>query len=260
MRRQTLCFTVLIHDGNYIQVPNSNIVGNTVTLGTALNALSEARKAPAAGAPFNIGYSDINLTQWRVLTVEEGEGVYSVTAAAHERNKYDIIEGFKLYVWRSHCFAAWRETRPGYKPAARRSPSMKRATRFCTESINWQQSVRANEYEVEYRFDADNSTTVLLQAPALTSLILQVGSVLRSVRAVGYDLDVERTGKRFSSATTATINAVGKSSPPSNIASLNITPIDQHTAELHWPEATDLDVRIGGTIEIRHNPRHHWRH
>ena len=27
-----------------------------------------------------------------MLTVEEGEGVYTVTAAAHERNKYDIIE------------------------------------------------------------------------------------------------------------------------------------------------------------------------
>ena len=85
-------FHTIDTDGNYIQVPNSNIVGNTVTLGTALNALSSARKAPAAGAPFNIGYSDVNLTQWRVLTVEEGEGVYTVTAAAHERLKYDIIE------------------------------------------------------------------------------------------------------------------------------------------------------------------------
>ena len=39
------------------------------------------------------------------------------------------------------------------------------------------------------------------------------------------------------------------------LPALNITPIDQHAAELHWPEATDLDVKIGGTVEIRHNPR-----
>ena len=37
-----------------------------------------------------------------------------------------------------------------------------------------------------------------------------------------------------------------------NISSLNISPIDAHTAELHWPQSTDLDVRVGGTVEIRH--------
>jgi predicted phage tail protein len=242
-------------DGNYIQVPNSNIVGNTVTLGTALNALSEARKAPAAGAPFNIGYSDINLTQWRVLTVEEGEGVYLVTAAAHERNKYDIIEDS------SFTFGARTVSQLGEKPDPVTNLQLEEVLYEEGDkvlqriTVNWQQSVRANEYEVEYRLDADNSTTVFVAGTGYDILDSQVGQYYVSVRAVGYDLDVERTGKRFSSATTATINAVGKSSPPSNIASLNITPIDQHTAELHWPEATDLDVRIGGTIEIRHNPR-----
>ena len=49
-----------------------------------------------------------------------------------------------------------------------------------------------------------------------------------------------------------TFTAVGKTAPPSNIASLNISPVDAHTAELYWPQSTDLDVRVGGTVEIRH--------
>ena len=122
-------------------------------------------------------------------------------------------------------------------------------------TVNWQQSIRANEYEVEYKLDADNSYTERVTTTGYEIIDSEVGRYHVTVRAVGYGLDVEQTGERYSSATTATINAVGKTAPPSNIASLNITPIDLHSAELHWPEATDLDVKIGGTVEIRHNPR-----
>ena len=242
-------FHTMLPDGSYFQSPSSNIVGNTVTPG------STPLIAPTAGAPFNIGYSDVNLTQWRVLTVEEGDGVFTVTAAAHERNKYQIIED------PTFSFGARTVTQLAEKPDAVTNLQLEEI--FYEEgdkvlqriTVNWQQSVRANEYEVEYRLDADNSVTVSVAGTGYDILDTQVGRYYVSVRAVGYDLDVERTGKRFSSATTATLNAVGKTAPPSNIAALNITPIDQHAAELHWPEATDLDVKIGGTVEIRHNPR-----
>ncbi len=242
-------FHTMLPDGSYFQSSSSNIVGNTVTPGSTPSI------APTAGAPFNIGYSDVNLTQWRVLTVEEGEGVYAVTAAAHERNKYDIIEDS------SFTFGTRTVSQLGEKPDPVTNLQLEEVLYEEGDkvlqriTVNWQQSVRANEYEVEYRLDADNSTTVFVAGTGFDILDSQVGQYYVAVRAVGYDLEVERTGKRFSSATTATINAVGKNEPPSNIASLNITPIDQHTAELHWPEATDLDVRIGGTVEIRHNPR-----
>ena len=241
-------FHTILPDGSFSQT-TSSIAGNTVTPNSAL------AMAPAAGAPFNIGYPDIVLTKWRVLTVEEGEGVYSVTASAHEPRKFDIIED------PTARFGVRSFTQLGAKPDA--VTNLRLEEELYEEGdkvlqrikINWQQSLRANEYEVEYQLDVDNSVKIFVPGTGYDILDSQVGTYTVSVRAVGYDLDVERTGKRFSSATTATIDAVGKNLPPSNIASLNITPIDQHTAELHWPEATDLDVRIGGTIEIRHNPR-----
>jgi|MDSZ01.3.fsa_nt_gb predicted phage tail protein len=242
-------------DGKYIQVATSTISGNTVTLGTALNALTEARKAPAAGAPFNIGYEEINVTQWRVLTVEEGDGVYAITASAHERPKYNIIED------PTFTFGPRNITQLGAKPDPVTNLQLEEELYEEGDKVlqrikvNWQQSDRANEYEVEYQLDFDNSVKVFVPGTAYNIPDSSTGTYRVSVRAVGYALDIAQTGKRFSSATTASIEAVGKNDPPSNIASLNITPIDQHTAELHWPEATDLDVRIGGTIEIRHNPR-----
>jgi hypothetical protein len=68
--------------------------------------------------------------------------------------------------------------------------------------------------------------------------------------AIGYDQNL----KKESQPAVITFDAIGKTAAPSNIASLNITPIDQHNAELHWPQSIDLDVRVGGTVEIRHAP------
>ena len=242
-------FHTILPDGTYSATTGSNIVGNTVTPGSTLSM------APTAGAPFNIGYADINLTQWRILTVEEGDGVYTITAAAHERLKYEIIEDS------SFTFPARTVSQLGEKPDPVTNLQLEEILYEEGDKVlqkikvNWQQSVRANAYEVEYRLEADNPIKALVTTTDYEVLNSEVGKYRVTVRAVGYDLDVSRQGRRFSSGTTATIDAVGKNDPPNNIASLNITPIDQHTAELHWPEATDLDVRIGGTIEIRHNPR-----
>ena len=242
-------FHTMLPDGSYFQSSSSNIAGNTVTPG------STPLIAPTAGAPFNIGYADVNLTQWRILTVEEGEGVFNVTAVAHERNKFSIIEDSTF------TFGARTVSQLAAKPDP--VTNLQLEEEFYTEGdkvlqrirVNWQQSDRAKEYEVTYQRDVNTSVKAFVPGTAFDIDDSEVGEYAVSVRAVGYDLDVERTGRRYSAATRGTINAVGKTTPPSNIASLNITPIDQHNAELHWPEATDLDVKIGGTIEIRHNPR-----
>ena len=127
---------------------------------------------------------------------------------------------------------------------------------FRLTAIN-QQSIRANYNEVEYRFDADNpSRTVIAQSTGYDILDSEVGTYSVKVRAVGYDLADRGDRHKYSSATTARIEAIGKSTPPSNIASLNITPVDAHNAELYWPRATDLDVKIGGTVEIRAHAPH----
>jgi predicted phage tail protein len=229
-------------------VADSTIVGNTVTPGETLNS------APVAGSAFAIGYDGLTLSLWRVLTVVENEATYEITALAHERDKYSVIEA-------SHTFTPRDVTQLAEKPDP--------VTNLILEEelyeegdkvlqrvkINWQQSARAQEYEVEYKFDDEKPLIRTVTATGFDILDSEVGVYEVSVTAIGYGLDPEQTGKRRSSLTTGKITTVGKNTPPSNIASLNITSIDQHTAELHWPEATDLDVRIGGTVEIRHNPR-----
>ena len=244
----TFTLNIVLRDGTMQVVGNSTISGNTITPGATLN------KAPLTGAPFAIGYTGLGLSLWRVVTVEENESTYAVTALAHERDKYSVIE-------ESHTFAPRDITQLAEKPDAVTNLALSEVLYEVGDkvlqrvNVNWQQSTRANEYEVVFKLDDNNPEKHVVTTTGFEIPNSNIGTYEVSVTAIGYGLDVAQTGKRRSSATTATINTVGKSNPPSNIASLNITPIDQHTAELHWPEAVDLDVKIGGTVEIRHNPR-----
>jgi predicted phage tail protein len=232
-------------------VANSTIVGNTVTPGSTLNT------APVAGTPFSIGYADLNLSLWRVLSVVENESTYEISAVAHEGEKYTAIESEEA----SFRFAPRDITQLAEKPDPVNNLVLEEELYEEGDKvlqrvrISWQRSARAQQYEVAYRFDDGNHKYLYVTTTSTEIPNSEVGTYNISVTAIGYALDVEQTGKRRSSSTNGKITTVGKSSPPSNIASLNITPIDQHTAELHWPEATDLDVKIGGTVEIRHNPR-----
>ena len=229
-------------------VSESTIVGNTVTPGSTLNS------APVAGSAFAIGYSELALSLWRVLSVVENESTYSITALAHEKDKYSVIEA-------GHTFIPRDITQLAEKPDPVTNLQLEEVLYEEGDkvlqriAVSWQQSPRANEYEVEFRHEGDTPERHVVTTTAFSIPNTQKGNYEVRVTAIGYALDVEQTGKRRSAPTITTIAAVGKSTPPSNITALNITPIDQHTAELHWPEANDLDVKIGGTIEIRHNPR-----
>ncbi len=80
----TFTMNLVLPDGTYQQQGGCTIVGNTVTPPSAF------RLAPVQGAPFAIGFTGLNLSTWRVVSVGENEDTYSVTASYHDRNKYDF--------------------------------------------------------------------------------------------------------------------------------------------------------------------------
>jgi predicted phage tail protein len=231
-------------------IAECTISGNTVSMpsGTTLNS------APVAGSAFSIGYDGLALSLWRVLSVVENEATYAITALAHERDKYSVIDA-------DHTFTPRDVTQLAEKPdpitnLRLQEISFEEGDKVLQRvAITWQESPRASQYEVVVRLDSDNEETHFVTTTGFDVMDSQKGVYNVSVTAIGYALDPEQSGKRRSSPVAASIRTEGRTAIPSNIASLNITPIDQHNAELHWPEPTDLDVKIGGTIEIRHNPR-----
>ena len=239
----TFTMNLVLPDGTYQQQAGCTIVGNTVTPPSAF------RLAPVQGAPFAIGFTGLNLSTWRVVSVGENEDTYSVTASYHDRNKYDFIEQDVEFTQRDI-------TQLNEPPEA---PSNLVVEGVLYESagrvlqklvVGWQASARANNYRVRYRLDNNNFVTATTANTGFEIQNSDVGTYEVEVYALSYGIQQAKESQRAST----TFVAVGKTAAPSNIASLNISPVDGHTAELYWPQAVDLDVRVGGSVEIRHTP------
>ena len=230
---------VVLPDGTLGIQAGSTISGSTVTPGSALSL------APTAGAPFSIGFTGLNLSTWRVVSVTENSGgTYTVTASAYNSSKYAHIE-------RNQILERRDVTNLNDPPEP---PTNVQCSEILYESagsvlqkliINWQSAIRATSYEVGVSVNDGNFKRDITRTVDLEVLNSKVGTYEIEVVSIG------PTGKRSQPA-TLTFTAVGKTAPPANIASLNISPVDAHTAELYWPQSTDLDVRVGGTVEIRH--------
>ena len=89
----------------------------------------------------------------------------------------------------------------------------------------------------------------------LTRTRTQAATVLDAVPG-DYDVRVRAvsvTGVRSLPLEVNNISVQGLTAPPANIRDFGITP-QSDLALLQWTASTDLDVRIGGNIEVRHSP------
>lgn len=237
----TFTLNVMLPDGTIGIAANSTISGNTITPGTALQL------APVAGAPFSLGDSTVQLSLWRVLAVKENDdGTYAISALSHNTSKYDYIErDVPLQI---------RDISDLNEPPA--TPANVKAEEILYESngkvlakiiVNWQPSARASQYEISYSANEGNYAIITTRAPDTEIINSDVGTYTIQVRAIG-------AGGKQSAPALLNFNAIGKTAPPETIPDLFIAPIDDKRAELYWPQAIDLDVRLGGEIRIRHCP------
>ena len=240
---------VLLSDGTFGSSSISSSAGSVITLATALAS------APQAGAPFVISSDDVRPTLWRVLSVSEQDGLtYAITGVSYLQDKYAHVE-------RKQSIPVRDVTNLNTPPPATTNIE---AEETLYESngqvasrirVSWQAVSQAWQYKFRYRRNtgvegvggADNFIVAYSKVPEFIILDADEGT---------YEIEIttQNTAGRGSNPATFTFEAIGKTAPPANIASLNISPVDAHTAELHWPQTTDIDVRIGGTLEIRHTP------
>ena len=215
--------------------------GDTITLPTALE------RTPEPNAVFAIGVTDLRPSLWRVISVTENDdATFAVTALVHELGKYDHVE-------RDVPLQA-RDVTALDNPAA--EPTNLTASELLYEAngqvfskliLSWQPGTDTARSIVRWRYDDGNWNEFSTFANDYEILNTTDGK---------YEFEVfgQSAGFKNSPIAELTFNALGKTAPPATISDLTIAPIDQHTAELHWPQSTDLDVRIGGTIRIRHTP------
>jgi len=234
-------FNVLLPNGTLAVVPGSTLGGNTVSLGTTLAV------APVVGSPWTIGTSEVAMSTWRVLSISEDQDNYKITAVAYNSGKYNYVE-------RDIPLSARDVSDLNQPPNA---PTNLDVNEVLYESngqvlskliVSWRAADRALNYELRYRYNNGNWVTRTTRAIDAEIQNSDVGTYEIDVVAIG-----AINGKRSTPA-LITFVALGKTAPPTSIPDLNIAPIDQHSAELYWPQSVDIDVRIGGKIRIRHSP------
>jgi predicted phage tail protein len=219
-----------------------------LTDGTAEIDVDEAfSEAPAAGTVFLFQNDDVQSQQFRVVSVAESEGgIYGVSAVAYNSTIYDAVESDNELTNRSISNLS-------LIPNAVDSVSTEEflyeeaSGVFVGASVSWNHDRNnVSDFRVQYRIDNDNWQTVETSSPSVTLRNLRAGRLYVQVQA-------RNSLGRGSQITVADFELVGKTAAPADVSGFSMIPVNGQ-ARLIWTQATDLDVRVGGYVRLRHSP------
>lgn len=203
---------------------------------SALTVASAFSPAPITGAVWVLLTSNLVPRRFRVLSVEEQDGTYAVTAVLHDPNKQARIEGGA--VLSLPAITAWKTgpiDRPTDLTAAEAIERLPSGTYRHRVTLGWARHTdpRVVRYEVQYRAAADASYIDAGTAYGTTAELdeLGSGSFLLRVRAVAYD------GSWSPWSDDLSTSLVGLYAPPPAVTDFTISVIGD-TALLAWSAVT----------------------
>ena len=234
---------VITVDRDFYAVPNANSIWVLETLGT--------------------GSTDIQPTTWRVLSIEEQEGLlYTISAVAYNASKFAFVEdGEPLQTRDTTNLNIIPKPPEGLKVLEQIPPGGTEKTaevQFVLNGkvaikITWQWRVPKDQatkkFRVRYRHEDDNFTEVIVQGTTFDILDVKKGFYHIQVSCIS------SSGILFSKPATESFEVSGLSAPPNDIRNLSLTPTTETLAILSWKKVDELDVQLGGRIIIRHDPR-----
>ena len=233
--------SVLLPTGNVELRAISGVSGATVTVS---NAFSET---PNAQSVWLIQTNDIQSNQFRVISVAEGEGgAFSVNAIAYNASIYAAIEDDLTLEFRDITNLSTAPDPPssitGTEHLYQDGQSV--LTAF---DLSWVSPVQATSgFALQYRLNDNNWVKINTQTPSYKITSLKAGTLqiqLQSINTIG----------TLSAIAEASFTLLGKTAVPGNVQNLTIEPINANSARLRWDQTTDLDVKVGGFVHIKHS-------
>jgi predicted phage tail protein len=232
--------SVVMPDGTVETKAISGIAGAVVTVASAFSV------APNVNSIWVINNSTVNTTLWRVLSVgETDQAQYEITALAYDPSKYNYVE-------RGAALQPRVITQLNQPPIA---PNGLLASETFYESLgqakvkiitSWNSVPGVSQYRVQYRQSEGNWTSVVV--PRTDYEILD--SVADTYTINVYSLNGANTPS--TQPAVLTFAAVGKTAVPGNVQNLTFEAISANSGRLRWAPTTDLDVKVGGRVHIRH--------
>ena len=232
--------SVILTDGTVQARAVQSISGNVVTVATAFSS------APQANSIWIYETSNIQASTWRVLAVEERDGIgCAITALAHNASKYNYVEqGLALEqrdITDLNILPDAPQNLTGvevlYEAGSRALAKLQ---------VSWSMVPGVSNYRVSYRETNGNWLTRTASANDFEIL---------DTRATTYEVLVSSMGVGLLASQPAKLSVAtyGKTAAPSSPTGLSLIAIDSASAILSWDLAPDLDVRLGGKVLIRHS-------
>lgn len=223
---------VMLPDGTVGTSAVSSITGNTITLTTALSA------APQPGAQWILSTATVEAQTFRVMTVSEREdGKVEVTALAHNGFKYAHVDDGLVLQPRDVTSLNPIPDTPGALTVGEALYTYQAEVRAMI-NVGWENAQGASAYRVLWSKDNSNFAEEITSVSDFDILNITPGAFVIQVYAIG------PTGKESASYSTASITALGKTAPPSNVAGFTSIIDPSIGVTLTWTPAADLDLDV----------------
>ena len=205
--------------------------------------------APQTGTMWMVENDTLQPTQWRVLGVQEQDGInYTVSAVSYNSSKYAFVERGEPLEPRTISIIAQPPDTP--LDLAGTEVLYELNGRVASKlSLTWKPVRGVNEYRIRWRPEFGNWTEARQYGPAYE--ILDTAPGVYEIQV--YSISSTQVISSSPAELTFTIQGVG--APPGDPTGVSIIPINETTAILQWDLAVDLDVLVGGEVLIRHDPR-----
>ncbi len=205
-------------------------------------------EAPAAGSIFLFQNNDKNESQqFRVAAVvEAGEGIYGVSAIAYNSSIYDAVEN-DIELTNRNISNLSLIPNPVESINTQEFLYEEANGVFVGASVSWSHDrVNVSEFRVQYRIDNDNWQALNTSSPSVTLRNLRAGRLYVQIQA-------KNSLNKGSQITLDDFQLEGKTAAPAAVTNFSMIPVNGQ-ARLTWTQATDLDVRVGGYVRLRHSP------
>lgn len=211
-------------------------------------------EAPNSGQVWLIQTTGMQSQQFSVVTVAESSaGIFAVTALEYNSTIYNAVEQDLKVEQRD---ISDLNDAPGAVTGVSGEQYLYERGQgvFVGYGVSWTAPVSGGPpsfYTLAHRFATDGTSysnwqTIQTQSPSVNIEGLQQGTLQVRIQAFNY------LGKG-SSIVDKTFTLQGKSAPPSDVQNLTFESINENSGRLRWDQSTDLDVKVGGKIFIRHS-------
>ena len=235
--------SVIMPDGTVRVATVSSIVGNVI------NIIGSLPQAPNPNTVWLIQDDTVKTQKFRVITVEESDGVnYAITALSYVNEKYAFIEDGSRLPDRTISVLNLPKAAPSGLVAQEKLVVINNQA-VSKLIVSWQPVTGVTQYQVNYRFNNGNFVSTTVSSPDFEVFNTSVGTY--EIQVFSYNTALQLSP----SSSNLNVNTVGKTAVPDDVSGLTIEPFSEKLVRLRWNISSDLDVTHGGFVYVRHSTK-----